>query len=50
VLFGARTVDELDAALSAAAAGPLTPAQLDGLRPLALVDDRLLNPAKWPPL
>jgi aryl-alcohol dehydrogenase-like predicted oxidoreductase len=50
VLFGARTSAELDAALAAAQAGPLPPVLLREAASLALSDDNLLNPAKWPPL
>ena len=50
VLFGARTVEEVEATLSAAAAGPLPAAMLSQLSAIALTDDRLLNPAKWPPV
>ncbi|HEX4459663.1 MAG TPA: aldo/keto reductase, partial [Polyangia bacterium] len=50
VLFGARTPDELDAALAAAAAGPLPDEQLARTPQLALADERLLDPSQWPPL
>ncbi len=50
VLFGARTTDELDAALAAAAAGPLAAEQLQQTPPLALTDERLLDPSQWPAL
>jgi len=47
VLTGARTVEELEQSLAAAAAGPL-PAELLALAPgFALDDDRLLNPSRW---
>ncbi len=49
VLFGARTDGELDAALDAAQAGPLPPSLLEKTAALALSDDNLLNPSKWPP-
>ena len=48
VLFGARTNDELDAALAFAKAGPLPADLLQRTTELALSDDDLLNPAKWP--
>jgi aryl-alcohol dehydrogenase-like predicted oxidoreductase len=48
VLFGARTNDELDDALAFAGAGPLPPELLNRAATLALSDDNLLNPGKWP--
>ena len=48
VLVGARTVDELDTAVAAAEAGPLPPALVAEMAALALSDDNLLNPSKWP--
>ena len=50
VLFGARTADELDAAVASAEAGPLPSDLLARTASLALSDDSLLNPAKWPRL
>ena len=47
VLTGARTLAELDEAIAAEAAGPLDPSTLARAADLALVDDRLLNPAFW---
>jgi aryl-alcohol dehydrogenase-like predicted oxidoreductase len=48
VLTGARTGEELERSLAAAEAGPL-PEELLSLTPgLALDDDRLLNPSRWP--
>jgi aryl-alcohol dehydrogenase-like predicted oxidoreductase len=48
VLVGVRTAAELDAALTAAAEGPLSAAQLAETPALALDDERWINPAKWP--
>jgi aryl-alcohol dehydrogenase-like predicted oxidoreductase len=48
VLIGPRTLGELDAALTAERAGPLDADMLAALAPLALDDDRLVNPAHWP--
>jgi aryl-alcohol dehydrogenase-like predicted oxidoreductase len=48
VLFGARTASELEAALAALAEGPLPADALERCGGLALTDDRLLNPARWP--
>lgn len=47
-LVGARTVAELKAALAAAAAGPLPPAALERAAAVAVDDDALVNPARWP--
>jgi len=48
VLVGPRTPGELTAALTAERAGPLSANTLAALAPLALDDDRLVNPAHWP--
>ena len=48
VLTGARTRPELDAALAAEATGPLDAATLAASARLALTDDALLNPSRWP--
>lgn len=50
VLFGARTREELDAAVTAAAAGPLPPALLARTPALAIADESLLDPSRWPAL
>jgi aryl-alcohol dehydrogenase-like predicted oxidoreductase len=50
VLFGARTAAELAATLTFAEAGPLPADLLQRTSKLALTDDRLLNPARWPAL
>ncbi len=47
VLTGARTLEELDEAIAAEAAGPLDSSTLAAAADLALTDDRLLNPAFW---
>jgi aryl-alcohol dehydrogenase-like predicted oxidoreductase len=49
-LFGARTSEELEMAVAAAEAGPLPASLLEQLAAVALSDDNLLNPAKWPPV
>jgi aryl-alcohol dehydrogenase-like predicted oxidoreductase len=48
VLIGARTMDELEAALDAEAAGPLDDAVLEQARALSIDDEQLLNPSTWP--
>ena len=48
VLTGARTVEELDVAIDAEAAGPLSAQLLAGTAGLALDEERLLNPSYWP--
>jgi aryl-alcohol dehydrogenase-like predicted oxidoreductase len=48
VLTGARTRAELAAAIAAEAAGPLDPSRLAASAQLALDDDALVNPARWP--
>jgi len=48
VLVGVRTGDELRTAVDAVSMGPLDQADLADLRGLALDDDDLLNPSKWP--
>lgn len=48
VLTGARTLEELDAALAAEAAGPLDGKTLEDAAALAIADERLLNPSYWP--
>jgi aryl-alcohol dehydrogenase-like predicted oxidoreductase len=47
-LTGARTLEELDAALVAEAAGPLDRPTFEHAATLALTDERLLNPSYWP--
>lgn len=48
VLVGARTIEELDQALAAAAAGPLSAAEVSLAQDLGLSDERLVNPTFWP--
>lgn len=48
VLSGPRTIAELEAAVEAEAAGPLDAPALAGAERLALTDERLLDPWKWP--
>jgi aryl-alcohol dehydrogenase-like predicted oxidoreductase len=48
VLTGARTVAELEAALAAEAAGPLDAETMARAAALAIDDDALLNPSRWP--
>jgi aryl-alcohol dehydrogenase-like predicted oxidoreductase len=48
VLVGLRTVEELDAALQAAARGPLPEALMTRTPGLALTDRHLVNPSYWP--
>ncbi len=48
VLTGARTQQELDAALAAEASGPLESALMADAARLAMTDERLLNPSYWP--
>src|SRR5262249_46101516 len=48
VLTGARTRAELESALAAEAAGPLDAATLAASARLAVSDDALLNPSRWP--
>jgi aryl-alcohol dehydrogenase-like predicted oxidoreductase len=48
VLTGARTRAELDAAIAAEAAGPLDAATLAASTRLAVSDDAVLNPSRWP--
>jgi aryl-alcohol dehydrogenase-like predicted oxidoreductase len=48
VLAGVRTIVELDAALDAAAAGPLDRDALACAAGLGIEEDELLNPARWP--
>lgn len=47
VLHGARSTQELQEALDAAAAGPLTDAELNALTSITVSDERLLNPSSW---
>ncbi len=47
VLTGARTLEELDEAIAAEAAGPLDAPTLAAAADLGLTDERLLNPAFW---
>jgi aryl-alcohol dehydrogenase-like predicted oxidoreductase len=48
VLVGVRTLVELEAAAAAAAAGPLDEAALARAAGLAIDEDELLNPSRWP--
>lgn len=48
VLIGAATVAELDEALAAAAAGPLSAEVLARAAECAIDDEKLLNPSLWP--
>ncbi|MBN2374035.1 aldo/keto reductase [bacterium] len=48
VLVGVRTSEELEDALAAADAGPLPEELLTRAVEVALADDRLLNPSRWP--
>jgi aryl-alcohol dehydrogenase-like predicted oxidoreductase len=48
VLTGPRTVEELDASLAAEAAGPLDADTMVVAGSLAMNDDALLNPSRWP--
>jgi len=48
VLVGVRTLAELEAALAAAEAGPLDPSAMARAAGLAIEDDELLNPSRWP--
>ncbi|MCU1279436.1 MAG: oxidoreductase, aldo/keto reductase family [bacterium] len=48
VLVGARTTAELDTALDAAEQGPLAAAALEAARAVAVDDDALVNPSRWP--
>ena len=48
VLVGVRTLDELEAALAAAKAGPLDPSAVALAAGLAIEDDEMLNPSRWP--
>jgi aryl-alcohol dehydrogenase-like predicted oxidoreductase len=48
VLTGARTLEELDAALAAEAAGPLDAATMARAAALAMEDEQLLDPSHWP--
>ena len=48
VLVGARTVDELNAALKVAEAGSLPEEMLSKALAMALEDEHLLNPSYWP--
>lgn len=50
VLVGARSLEELEQALTAERAGSLPPAKLQVAYGLALTEDRLLNPSRWPVL
>jgi aryl-alcohol dehydrogenase-like predicted oxidoreductase len=48
VLTGARTRVELDAAIAAESAGPLDAATFAASSRLAVQDDALVNPSRWP--
>jgi aryl-alcohol dehydrogenase-like predicted oxidoreductase len=48
VLAGARTLAELEASLAAEAAGPLDADTMVVAASLAMNDDALLNPSRWP--
>jgi aryl-alcohol dehydrogenase-like predicted oxidoreductase len=48
VLVGVTTIAELDAALAAEAAGALDPPTLARAAGLAITEDELLNPSRWP--
>jgi aryl-alcohol dehydrogenase-like predicted oxidoreductase len=48
VLTGARALAELDAALAAEAAGPLDAATMAGAGGLAIEDELLIDPSRWP--
>jgi aryl-alcohol dehydrogenase-like predicted oxidoreductase len=48
VLAGARTAGELEAAIAAATAGPLDPSAMARAAGLAIEEDELLNPSRWP--
>jgi aryl-alcohol dehydrogenase-like predicted oxidoreductase len=48
VLVGASSRQELDAAIEAAAAGPLSNKELEIASGLALADESLINPVNWP--
>ena len=48
VLTGARTHRELEAAVAAEAAGPLDAEMMARATSLAMNDDALLNPSRWP--
>jgi aryl-alcohol dehydrogenase-like predicted oxidoreductase len=48
VLAGARTVAELESAVNAAEEGPLPDTLLSVARRVAVDDDELVNPARWP--
>lgn len=47
VLHGARSTSELDSALAAAAAGPLSAAELAAMTSVSITEQRLLNPSSW---
>lgn len=49
VLAGVATVAELDAAIAAAAAGPLDGEAMRRAKQLGIDDEALLNPSRWPP-
>jgi aryl-alcohol dehydrogenase-like predicted oxidoreductase len=48
VLAGARTLAELEAALDAEAAGPLADDAMARAAGLAIDEDELVNPSRWP--
>ncbi|MCL5966100.1 MAG: aldo/keto reductase [Deltaproteobacteria bacterium] len=48
ILAGAQTAEELSRSLAATTAGPLPEELLARAARLALSDDRLLNPSRWP--
>jgi aryl-alcohol dehydrogenase-like predicted oxidoreductase len=48
VLAGVTTVGELEAAVAAEAAGPLDPRSMAQAAALAIGEDELLNPSRWP--
>lgn len=48
VLVGGRTLPEVEAAVAAEAAGPMNGVELAMCGALALTDDALLNPSRWP--
>jgi len=50
VLTGARTLPELESALAAEADGQLDRDAMSLAATLAIDDDALLNPSRWPPL
>jgi aryl-alcohol dehydrogenase-like predicted oxidoreductase len=47
LILGIRTIEELDANITAAAEGPLDAATLERLRPLSISDDPIVSPLNW---